>query len=118
MFDLVVKYDDGTEAKVTAGQREAAAWEREKFGCAADQAGERCPTLFARYLAFAALKRTGALPPHPTKGVSFNFDGWDALVDLVEAVEDEDAPVPTPASRPRAASSGSRSPRASRSRKS
>lgn len=102
-FELTVLYEDGTEATALAGQREMAAWEREKFGCSSAVAVEEKPILFFRYLAYAALKRTRQLPDSPVKGAGLSFDGWSDLVEEVEPVEDDEAPDPTPEDQPQEA---------------
>lgn len=97
-FELVVRYENGTTATATAGQRECAQWERQPFGCSTSQVGDRTPTLFLRYLAYAALWRARNLPTDD-KGRSLGFDDWDATVDEVEDTspsDDEPADPSTP----------------------
>jgi hypothetical protein len=96
-FELVVRYDDGTDAEVVAGQRECAAWERAPFGCSTMAAMDKAPVLFVRYLAFAALKRLRRLPPNDDNRQP-TFDQWDATVSDVEDVgaDDDDADPTTP----------------------
>ena len=89
MFDLHVKYEDGTEVTVTAGQREMAAWELAGYGNSVEARDQR-PILFFRFLAFAALRRLRQLPEHPVKGVTYSFDGWSDLVEEAMPADDED----------------------------
>lgn len=102
MFDIDVRYEDGTEVTVTAGQREMAAWEAAGYGNSVEAKDQR-PILFFRFLAYAALKRLRRLPEHPTKGVTYSFDGWSDLVE--EAIpdgDDEDEADPTTQGQPSA----------------
>lgn len=102
-FELTVQYEDGEEITVFAGQREMAAWEREKFGCSSMVAVGEKPILFFRYLAYAVLKRTRQLPESPVRGTSLSFDGWSDLVEDVEPVEDDETPDPTQQDQPQEA---------------
>jgi hypothetical protein len=98
-FSLRVIPDVGEPVEVIAGQREIAAWEREPFGCALTLVEGKAPVLFFRYLAYAALKRTGRLLTPGTATPS--FDAWSADIDEVEDVEGEAEPVdPTTPGRP------------------
>ena len=93
LVDLEVTHEDGRTEKVTAGQREMAAWEREPFGCATTQAGKTSPVLFYRYLAYAALKRQRSL--EVVNGRPPSFDVWSEDVDEVQPLSDETEADPT-----------------------
>ena len=99
--DLLVVYEDGTEVKVTAQQRDLSRWEREPFGCGSVAARERSPVLFFRYLAWSALWRTRGLP-RTDDGRTLTWEQWDETVDYVEPInppeqdeEEEDELGPT-----------------------
>jgi hypothetical protein len=81
MFEARVTYDDGETVDVTIGQRDHARWEAQPFG--GIKAAEEKPVTYARYCAWAALQRQ-----QNARGLK--WDQWDAIVDEVEAVEDED----------------------------
>jgi hypothetical protein len=106
-FDLTVTYDDGTEAKVTAGQREMAAFEAEPFGCGSIQALDAKPMTFMRYLAWSALRRN-----HYGQGMAGSekfpaFEKWSK--DVEEVSDGEEAPAepdPTRRDPPAEGSSG------------
>ena len=87
-LDLTVTPDAGDPIRVTAGQREMAAWEREPFGCSSIEAGERSPLLFFRYIAYAALRRQRRL--EVVNGRSPTFEAWDAQIDMVVPADDGD----------------------------
>jgi hypothetical protein len=84
-FEVTVRYDDGTEEKVTAGQRDCAAWEAEPFGCSSVGAMDQKPMMFLRYLAWSALRRSRpGVPPYAK---------WQAGVDEVEPPDDDEQGV-------------------------
>lgn len=118
MFDLTVKYEDGTEVTVAAGQREMAAWEMAGHGSSVD-ATDTKPVAFSRFLAYTALRRTRQLPENSVKGTTMPFDVWSDRVDEVLVPDEEEAEAdPTTASPPPAGSRTSRSRQGSRSPKS
>lgn len=99
MFDLHVLYDDGTEADVTAGQREMAAWELAGHGSSVE-AAETKPMAFFRFLAYQALRRLGRLPENKVKGAAMPFEVWSDLVDEVLPPDDESDVDPTTPDQP------------------
>lgn len=80
-IELVVVYENGDTTTATAGQRDIARWESEKFG--GETAQREKPMTFARYVAWSALKRAGE-----TKD---SWPAWDASVDYVNAIEDDES---------------------------
>jgi hypothetical protein len=84
-IQLTVTYENGDTTEVSAGQRDIARWEGEKFG--GESAMNEKPVTFARYIAWAALKRSGE--------ITLSWPGWDATVDEVDLIEDEADSDPT-----------------------
>lgn len=90
MHDLTVTYDEGEPVHVGAGQREMAEFEAQSFGCSSLTALDVKPVTYLRFLAYAALRRSGGLP---RKGLP--FDAWSEGVESVVFATVE-APDPTP----------------------
>jgi hypothetical protein len=93
VFDLTVKYQDGTEIEVRATQREMVAWEMAGYGSSQDAAATK-PMAFFWFLAYAALKRLRQLPPNKVKGTVMPFDIWaDTVEEIIPPDLDEDGNV-------------------------
>ena len=92
-FDLDVTYDDGRTDRVTAGQREFAAWEREDFGCGSTTALVEKPALFIRFLAWSALTREGRSGEDGHAAPAFSV--WERGVLSVDSAETPEPPDPT-----------------------
>lgn len=84
LLKLKVTYDGGRTEPVGAGQREMAEWEQQAFGCSALQALGSKPVLYLRFVAWAALKRSGNVPK------SKPFAAWSEGVESVEFQDDEE----------------------------
>ncbi len=89
MFEAIVRYDDGEEVRVSIGQRDHARWEAQPFG--GMKAAEEKPVTYARYCAWSSLQRKQL-----ARGLK--WEQWDAVVDEVEALEDEDESSSDPTS--------------------
>lgn len=89
-LEMRVVYEDGTEETVTAGQRDVARWEAEKFG--GQRASEEKPLTYMRYISWAASQRTG--------GRRETWPAWDQRVDYVEPMEDPEESDPTSPGQP------------------
>lgn len=82
-LDLTVFYEDGTEVKVVADQRDIVVFERvEKRGFT--DALENMPIILFRFLGYQSLKRTGQLVPP-----SITRDAWEAIAVAVEPDDDD-----------------------------
>jgi hypothetical protein len=105
-IDLIVTPENGEPIPVSVGQREFAAWEMEPFGCSSADAGDKCPVLFFRYTAYAALKRQRRLDA--INGRPPSFEVWSDGIDSVDAPEDPDdaAGEPEPPTPPNPPSAG------------
>lgn len=99
MFDLLVKYEDGTEATVSVGQREMAAWELAGHGSSVTVL-DTAPMAFFRFAAYKALRRLGQLPENKIKGAVMPFEAWDDLVEEVHEPDEEIEAVPTTPDQP------------------
>lgn len=83
LFNLEVTYDDGRTEQVSAGQREMAEWEARPDGCSAFEALQKSPIRYMRFMAFAALRRSGEVK----KGTDYGL--WSDAVELVAFAPDE-----------------------------
>jgi hypothetical protein len=95
-FDVLVRYEDGTEDKAHIGQRNLAAFEAQPFAT-----GVRQTTLLLRYAAYDSLRRAGRLP-RGRKGETASWEEWDDLVDEVVDADAGEEPDPTQPAAPAA----------------
>lgn len=105
-ISMTVHYEDGTDVEVAADQRDIVVFERvERHGFV--KALDDMPITLFRFLAYQALKRTGALtPPNATR------EAWEATVIDVEMPDDDEVtPDPGPPEAHDASSSSSPSRR-------
>lgn len=84
VMQVKVRYDDGTEVEASIGQRDVARWEAQPFG--GQKAIDEKPVTFARYVSWSALQRSRQARDLP-------WPRWDEIVDEVEVIETDDAPV-------------------------
>lgn len=99
-LDLTVYYEDGTEVKVVADQRDIVVFERlEK--CGFIHAMENMPIILFRFLGYQSLKRTGQLVPP-----AITYAAWEAIAVAVEP-DDDDEEVTADPGRPEASGGSS-----------
>ena len=81
-FYLDVLMDDDTTHRVTADQRDLAAWEAQPFGTPSDQLRSKF-VLFQRFVAWNAMRRQSLIP---------KTWAWDVFNELkcVQAIYDQD----------------------------
>lgn len=83
-----VTYDDGTTVKVVCQQRDMVSWEQSR-----EYVKDR-PVTMGRYMAFAALRRTGQLPKTDA-GTPMPHAVWEAFTEDVTADDPDETMVPT-----------------------
>jgi hypothetical protein len=85
MWTLEVEPEQGEAFSVVADQRDVARFEAEPFGWPITQIQERAGTMFWRYLAWTACRRTGKL--------RMTWEQWgDKIVDVTPAPGGDGAP--------------------------